>query len=162
MPLDLQCWALFCDDIRPEMGGKQSLIGVYRSHAVVKEFPFYFPKIGVFLNIKFKKLGKSNALRIPKEEIHIRIYLSNEILLELSLPNLKDPKFRRHLRDQIEKEKAELNILGDDDLEAGVTISISRVFAPIEVSEPSSLKVRVAVGEKIFKAGALSIVKQES
>jgi len=36
---------IMCDDIRQEVGGKVSLMGVYADNIVLTKFPFNFPKI---------------------------------------------------------------------------------------------------------------------
>ena len=38
-------FTLLCDDIRQEMGGKTSLMGLYDHHIVVPEVPFVLPKV---------------------------------------------------------------------------------------------------------------------
>ncbi len=38
-------FTLLCDDIRQEMGGKTSLMGLYDHHIVVPEVPFALPKV---------------------------------------------------------------------------------------------------------------------
>ncbi len=41
-------FTLLCDDIRQEMGGKTSLMGLYDHHIVVPEVPFVLPKVCFF------------------------------------------------------------------------------------------------------------------
>jgi hypothetical protein len=38
-------FTLLCDDIRQEMGGKTSLMGLYDHHIVVPQIPFTLPKV---------------------------------------------------------------------------------------------------------------------
>ena len=38
-------FTLLCDDIRQEMGGKTSLMGLYDHHIVVPQVPFTLPKV---------------------------------------------------------------------------------------------------------------------
>jgi hypothetical protein len=38
-------FTLLCDDIRQEMGGKTSLMGLYDHHIVVPQIPFVLPKV---------------------------------------------------------------------------------------------------------------------
>lgn len=44
---------LFCDDIREEKTGMDTLIGVYPENVNVPSFPFAFPKIGIYTRISF-------------------------------------------------------------------------------------------------------------
>ena len=41
-------FTILCDDIRQEMGGKASLMGLYDHHIVVPEVPFVLPKVCFF------------------------------------------------------------------------------------------------------------------
>jgi hypothetical protein len=41
-------FTLLCDDIRQEMGGKTSLMGIYDHHIVVPQIPFVLPKVCFF------------------------------------------------------------------------------------------------------------------
>ena len=41
-------FTLLCDDIRAEMGGKSSLMGIYDHHIVVPQVPFLLPKVCFF------------------------------------------------------------------------------------------------------------------
>lgn len=42
---------IFCDDIRHEMGGKLSYIGVYSGRLIVSKFPVTLPKLCLALNV---------------------------------------------------------------------------------------------------------------
>ncbi len=42
-------YVLFCEDIRQEMGGKVSLMGVLGSKLLTPQFPFGFPKLCLFI-----------------------------------------------------------------------------------------------------------------
>ena len=41
-------FTLLCDDIRQEMGGKTSLMGLYDHHIVVPQVPFSLPKVCLY------------------------------------------------------------------------------------------------------------------
>lgn len=47
-PLKYRC-VLFCEDIRNELGGRVSLMGVLGNRLYVQEFPIFFPKFCLFL-----------------------------------------------------------------------------------------------------------------
>jgi hypothetical protein len=42
-------YVLFCEDIRQELGGKVSLMGVLGSKLLTQQFPFGFPKLCLFI-----------------------------------------------------------------------------------------------------------------
>lgn len=68
---------LFCDDIREEVGGKRSLMGVYSDELIVKKFPSTISKLCVFV----KLLAKTDN---PITEFKIDL-LKNDSVFE-SLP----------------------------------------------------------------------------
>lgn len=41
---------LICEDVRHEIGGRVSLIGVLTARLLVKEFPVFFPKFCIFID----------------------------------------------------------------------------------------------------------------
>ncbi len=63
-------FTLLCDDIRQEMGGKTSLMGLYDAHVVVPQLPFTLPKLCFFT--RFKNLegnwSFSFAIKSPNGE----------------------------------------------------------------------------------------------
>ncbi len=53
MPTDPYGWTIFCDDIRQEVGGKASLMGVYRGILFVHSaFPVTMPKFGLAVSYR--------------------------------------------------------------------------------------------------------------
>ena len=49
---DVSVTTLVCDDIRQEVEGKASIMGVYNQHIVVSCLPYIFPKLGFFSSFK--------------------------------------------------------------------------------------------------------------
>nr|WP_223960418.1 hypothetical protein [Burkholderia diffusa] len=64
--------ALFCDDIRHEVGGKVSLIGVYQHVALVPTFPARQGKLAVFVTCNSPKSK-------PFKRLTVKIYRDDNI-----------------------------------------------------------------------------------
>lgn len=62
--------AIFCDDIRPELGNKLSFMGCYQSELVVQMTPVALPKLCVFASILTPKERpfKSLVLRVVQDD----------------------------------------------------------------------------------------------
>jgi len=52
-------YVLFCEDIRQEIGGKVSLMGVLGSKLLTQQFPIGFPKLCLFIEWE-DLVGKAN------------------------------------------------------------------------------------------------------
>ena len=68
---DARCLtAIFCDDIRPELGNKLSFMGCYQSELVVQMAPVTLPKLCVFASILTPKERpfKSLMLRVVQDD----------------------------------------------------------------------------------------------
>ena len=76
--------ALWCDDIRQEVGNKPSFMGVYTGGILVPSLPTILPRLAVYIWIK-TPIGQ------PFESLRIRISRDDEFLLiETPLEKLPD------------------------------------------------------------------------
>jgi hypothetical protein len=50
---DIRCWTLFCEDIREEKGGTDSLVGVLLDNIEVPVIPTALPKLGMYTRLGF-------------------------------------------------------------------------------------------------------------
>jgi hypothetical protein len=50
---NFQAVTFFCEDVRPEVAGSESLIGVLSDNVNVADFPMIFPKIAVYTRVTF-------------------------------------------------------------------------------------------------------------
>ena len=67
---------IYCDDVRHELGGKLSLIGVYNGQLYVQEFPVTIPKLC------FVTALVTPAAKVPKN-IKFRVLKDSEPLVDL-------------------------------------------------------------------------------
>ena len=78
--------SLFCDDIRPEVGNKLSLMGVYLGGMFVPDFPVVLPKLCVMVTI-------ITPLDQPFKSLGIRLMNNVTVFFQHTIPDalLKDP-----------------------------------------------------------------------
>jgi len=80
---------IFADDIRQEVGGKISVIGIYKSKMLVEKFPLEIPKLAVLMSAV-------TSINEPFSNLTFKVLKNDEILQELSVPleNLLDLKHK--------------------------------------------------------------------
>jgi len=72
---------IFCDDIRQEVGGKLSLMGVYNTVMYVQQFPATLPKLWIMATY-------IAAQDKPPKSLKFRVFRNNEPLADLdALPD---------------------------------------------------------------------------
>lgn len=71
--------ALFCDDIRQEVGNKFSFVGCYQNVMVVQQFPVQLPKLCAYVTA-FTPTSK------PFERLVLRAKLNEDVVAELEMP----------------------------------------------------------------------------
>lgn len=137
----LSAFVVFCDEIRQENNGKLLLIGVYQEELIVPQLPALVQGVNIAVLVTGPEEGMISSLAI-------RVYHDEKLIVE-SGPDAIDrslfaePAFVR-------------------------TDSIPRVFRiraflrtpPILIEKPSSLRVRVDTGDKVLRAGMLSLRAQ--
>ena len=67
---------IYCDDIRQEVGGKLSLIGVYNGVMYVPQFPAILPKLWI-------KATYVCSRDDPPKSLKMRVYKNNEPMADL-------------------------------------------------------------------------------
>lgn len=141
---------VFCDDIRSEVGGKVTFVGVYQSEMTVQgaTFPLLLPRFGF-------GVVYSQRRDLFRPEFVVRIYLPGDKddapSIELSLPD--DPIFNE-----------EINRLGEsppDDpryVVRGMNIPVS----PLIIPQEGLIKVRVVREDKMIRLGSLMVKLAET
>ncbi|MCM2289225.1 MAG: hypothetical protein NDI67_09380 [Sulfuritalea sp.] len=114
--------AVFCDDIRQEMGGKVSLMGCFQGDLLVPFLPVALPKLCVFVTV-------STPVKRPLKSLKIRIMQDDAELASLDVPEGATP----------------VPIVED-----GVTrflANAAMVFSPFAISAPTAIRVLVVTEE---------------
>jgi hypothetical protein len=136
---------LFCDDIRHEMGGKLSFIGVYSDSLFVNAFPVTLPKLCLFVKVV---TPADEPIRI----LNLRVLRDDEVLQEIALDE--------------EKLAADLdsdNKLTEDERKTRVRMAqFMLVFSPIQFEDACTLKVRVQTEDDELRGIALKVKKATS
>lgn len=114
--------AVFCDDIRQEMGGKVSLMGCFQGDLLVPFLPVALPKLCVFVTV-------STPVKRPLKALKIRIMQDDAELAALDVP-----------------EGATTVPIVED----GVTrflANAAMVFSPFAIPAPTAIRVLVVTEE---------------
>jgi hypothetical protein len=137
---------IFCDDVRQEIGGKLSLIGVYNGVMYVPQFPATLSKLWVMATF-------SMPHDEPPKSLKIRVLKNTEPLADLdatpdhlyALANARDPV-----------------VPMSDSIQRVITSSMHVCFSPLVLDSPCILRV-VAITEKGEVPGlGLQIQMQEN
>lgn len=132
--------SIFCDDIRNEVGGKNSYIGVYPASLAVPVFPASVPKFGVVTTIYEPRLMAEKR----DWEISISVYLPGDNpeqpSLSGSLPPIPRETFQ--MMDQT-------MLPADDEVPPLVIMNAAFIFTPMILRQPGRIKVRAKYKEGI-------------
>ncbi len=117
--------AIFCDDIRHEIGNKLSFMGCYQSELIVSMVPFALPKLCVFATIWTPKERalKSLALRVVQD--------GDKELARIEIPEEGLAEARQIL----------------DETATRKTISTAIAFAPFAIEKPTTLRLMATTEE---------------
>ncbi|WP_133510302.1 DUF6941 family protein [Candidatus Thiosymbion oneisti] len=117
---------LFCDDIRHEMGGKLSFIGVYSGELLVPAFPVTLPKLCLFVNIV-------TPAEEPFRSLNLRILKDTEIVQEIASDEAQLTALSDSAKD-LTIEQRKMGILANQ---------VTATFSPMRFDGPCTLSVRV-------------------
>lgn len=117
---------IFCDDIRQEVYGKLSFIGVYSNRMYVKHFPVTLPKL--CLAVKVVTMSAR-----PLRELVVRVLKDEEILQEIEVDDEKLATASQRFDDLPEEQRNK----------RGQFAQFLLVFSPLKIEQPCTLKVRV-------------------
>lgn len=134
---------IFCDDIRHELGGKLSYIGVYSGHLFVPAFPVTLPKLCLALSV----ITPANQ---PFRKLELRIFKDDEQLAEGVLDEAQ-------LSEVIEAPSEES---GNSATNERVQVLNSLfVFSPFQIDGPCRLRIRAVTESEELRGLALSIAQ---
>lgn len=127
--------ATFCDDVRMEMGGKISLMGIYQGslHLSGPALPLTIPRICVVVEARTPSTD-------PFKKLIVRVYLDDKLLVEGASSE-----------EQLEETTGAEEVTYK-------TIGLIFNIQPFVVENEGRLKVRVDTDEGEIKAGGLQIL----
>jgi hypothetical protein len=139
-------YALFADDIRMEIGGKSSLMGIYQSDIVFPDttkFPIILPKFVV--QIMYFEMADE-----IKGDLSFKVTFGRDVIVDA-------PVARPHLSTATDLS----NLLPEDpseDKERIVHIRMPIVISPLPISEMGRLRVRTHYEDgSVLKLGSIAI-----
>jgi hypothetical protein len=146
-------FTIFCDDIREEMGGKGSLIGIYESVMLIHlPLPTALPKFGFHIEIL--------------EPAKLALERDFPIEINIHLPGDEDdkPSYFGTVPADPEGARAELDNLpwqptGTRPLLAHRTFNF--IVAPIRLKEPGAIRVTAKYKEDVLRCGSLQVIQGE-
>ncbi|VAX00378.1 hypothetical protein MNBD_GAMMA20-459 [hydrothermal vent metagenome] len=133
---------IFCDDIRHEVSGKVSYIGVYSSELIVPSLPVILPK----LCLSVKVVTPADR---PLGALTMRVFKNEEVLQEIGIDEEQLNAASELSDGMAEKEKKERVL----------SAQFMLVFSPIQFEERCVLRVRVQTEDEELQGIALRIVQ---
>ena len=131
---------IFCDDIRHEISGKISYIGVYSNDLIVPSLPVTLPK----LCLSVKVVTPADK---PLESLTLRILKNEEVLQEIFVEE-----------EQLNTASESSEYMTDEERQERVqSAQFMLVFSPIQFEERCVLKVRVQTEDEELQGIGLRI-----
>lgn len=131
---------VFCDDIRHEMGGKFSYIGVYTGRLFVPTFPITLPKLCLAMSVV-------TSAEKPFRKLSMRVLKDDDLLAEGMLDEAQ-------LANVVE---ASDDIPEDERKDRVQLLQSIFVFSPFQLEGPCVLRVRVETEEGELRGLGLRI-----
>jgi hypothetical protein len=129
--MSLDCSAIFCEDIRHEVGEKRSFIGVHSGRSNLARFPFLFPKFCIVL---FAHAGLGEH---PKKA-SVTLRMDGEVFAELP-----ETDYSLRVR-ELEEKRAEHSL-----------VSMEMIISPFVVDKPCDLNVEFHLDGKKMRIPTL-------
>lgn len=137
---------IYCDDIREEVGGKVSYMGIYQGDMYIPSLPTLLPKLCIAVNIV---TSISNPFR--KLSVKVEKGMEGEELLstgDMDLSNLTTPR------------KDENEDPGNEN--AFLIMRMAFVLSPFQVEKPTILRILVETEHGTIRGRALRIKTQNT
>jgi hypothetical protein len=128
--------ALFCEDIREEKAGPDTLIGIYPDNVIVPAIPYAFPKFAIYLRVNMDPTCDPQSFT-----------------LRIRMPDGNEPIVSEFDEEFVAKTKSGVQASG-----APLLGFISRITTGnFPVSAPGRILAIVKMGDQEFLAGALNV-----
>lgn len=136
--MDRQIQTVFCDDIRHELGGKLSYIGVYSGKLIVPTFPATLSKLCLAMNV----LTPADR---PFAKLTVRLFKDQDVLVE---GTLNDAQL-----------SAAVDVPTDDAVAKDRILALQSiiVFSPFVLEGPCALRVRAETEEGELRGLGLEV-----
>lgn len=136
-------YSVFSDDIRDEIGGKKTLVGVYNNVLITNtEFPFIMPTFGLTTIIRL------NPQKLPRS-LKLQIYFPGD---DDNHPTIENPVPIDKMSIQ-----AEPSFSNEPDAQEVISLTMHLRLSPLQIKQAGWIKVRAIYGRKKIRLGALLI-----
>lgn len=136
---------IYCDDVRLEVGGKLSLIGVYQNKLIAQQLPIVLPKLCVFVKV-------TTPVDQPFEKLDVVLLRDEEELQRLQVDDVAEGQ---------ESARGK-SVIGSDDGEERVFQNLFVLtLTSFKVEEDCTLKLRVETEDGVIKGTSLEIQQGE-
>jgi hypothetical protein len=138
-------FSLFCDDVRSEVGGKVSIMGLYQNDYIFQgTFPFVIPKLAIF--VMYYELAGTIS-----DDINFKVFFPGD---EPEKPTIDMPILRKDLPPP---DVGKLNL--EEGQEPIFHARIPIVLSPLVIKEAGKIKVRAQYSNgKILRLGVLNMI----
>lgn len=150
---DVYGFTLFCDDIRQEVDGKLTYIGVYSADMVVHvPFPVTLPKFAFGITFLQHK-------RIFDPNIGLRIFLPGDLPNEASIQGNLSEKAEGSIGAGLDAQERlrHPSVRRDPEDEQVVVLHANAILGGLIIKEPGKIRVRAVRGEDMIRLGSLRI-----
>lgn len=135
-------WAVFCDDVRQEIGNKLSYLGIYGPNLIVPEFPTTLVKLCCVFSLRV-------SLRKVPKNVTFKLLRDDELLFEADVTPAES--------------HAAANSGNADGTDAmALTIASIAQLISFPVTQRCTLRARAIVDGKELRGGALDLVAAEA
>ncbi|SRR5713226_1625668 len=133
--------AIYCDDIRFELGNKHSYIGVYFGKMFVSQFPVQLPKLCIAISVH-------TPIGTPFKKATIRVLNGKIAIAEIPLDE-----------NTLNTQVIPPEVLKNDDSETERIFQWSTIVAltPFQIDGPTMLRIRVQTETEELKGPGLEI-----
>jgi hypothetical protein len=133
--------AVFCDDIRQEIGGKVSFIGIYQQSLISPApFPMTLPRLCV--SVFYAHYVEDD---LEPVKIRAKFAVTNTTLFEAELPV-----------DHLKPKPPLINVTGAK--AAALMTRFDLIFSPLAVPQQSTIEIDVIKGKLNLVAGSLELL----
>ena len=136
---------IYCDDVREELGGKVSYIGVYKSALVVNDFPALLPKFFVLVNVQAPATD-------PIHSLVVSIYKDDELVEQVEMEKEEFQKFVTASESWTDDEKSTRI----------QSVNATIHFSPLVFENECILRVRAETEREEIPGRSLRIVRMQS
>jgi hypothetical protein len=128
VPLNRHLSVIYADDLRQELGGKITIVGVYQTQMLVEAFPIVLPKLAVLVTAV-------TPVDQPFGHVSVQLMRDDEILQSFDV-DLTDDETLDLSTNQNDASTLELNF--------------ANIISPLQLDGPCNLRVRLMTNSGVI------------